>query len=126
MGAYEVSPLGFGALVEGELGGAAHEVDVGALWLPGVAGGAGNSAPAISSAAPVAAAAEAAVATEAPAAPTKGIEPMDLTPMTLSECERRLIENTLKSVNGNRNRAAEILGIHRTTLYKKIAEHKLG
>lgn len=101
------------------------EVDVGALWLPGVAGGTGNSVPAVSSAAPVAAAAEAVVAAEA-SAPAKGIEPMELTPMTLSECERRLIENTLKSVNGNRNRAAEILGIHRTTLYKKIAEHKLG
>jgi two-component system response regulator AtoC len=46
-------------------------------------------------------------------------------PMPLAESEKRLIENTLRAAGGNRNRAAEFLGIHRTTLYKKIAEYSL-
>jgi DNA-binding NtrC family response regulator len=96
-------------------------VDVGALWLPGGADTATATSTAVSSvtvAAPV--------PVPSTATPVPPAEPAEIVPMTLNECERRLIENTLKSVNGNRNRAAEILGIHRTTLYKKIAEHKLG
>ena len=104
-----------------------EEVDVGALWLPGALGGAATATVAVGGAA-ASATPPATPAAEAPAAPAqaKAAEPTETTLMTLSESERRLIENTLKSVNGNRNRAAEILGIHRTTLYKKIAEHKLG
>lgn len=46
-------------------------------------------------------------------------------PMPLADCEKELIRVTLDASEGNRNRAAEILGIHRTTLYKKISEYGL-
>jgi DNA-binding NtrC family response regulator len=45
--------------------------------------------------------------------------------MSLAECEKNLMCSVLKSVNGNKNKAAEILKIHRTTLYKKIEEYGL-
>jgi len=48
---------------------------------------------------------------------------MGIRPMSLAECEKKLIESVLKSVGGNKNRAAETLKIHRTTLYKKIEEY---
>mgnify|MGYP001565404219 FL=1 len=38
----------------------------------------------------------------------------------LAAPEKDLISKTLESVNGNRNEAAKILGINRTTLYKKM------
>ncbi len=40
--------------------------------------------------------------------------------MTLEEMERRHIEYTLSSVAGQKSRAAEFLGINRTTLWKKL------
>jgi len=40
--------------------------------------------------------------------------------ITLSEVERRHIESVLEAVNGNRQAAARILGIDRTTLYRKL------
>lgn len=40
----------------------------------------------------------------------------------LDQVERRLIERTLISANGNRTRAAELLGISRRTLLRKIKE----
>lgn len=46
--------------------------------------------------------------------------------MSLAESEQRLIKSVLQSVNGNKNMAADILKIHRTTLYKKIKEYGLG
>jgi transcriptional regulator with PAS, ATPase and Fis domain len=49
----------------------------------------------------------------------------EMTPMSLAECEKRLITTVLKSVDGNRNKAADVLKIHRTTLYKKIEEYGL-
>jgi DNA-binding NtrC family response regulator len=45
--------------------------------------------------------------------------------MSLAESEKRLIIAALKSVQGNRNKAADILKIHRTTLYKKVEEYGL-
>jgi len=41
----------------------------------------------------------------------------------LEETERKVIENVLQSVGGNKSAAAEVLGIHRTSLYDKL--HKL-
>ncbi|MFH0879292.1 MAG: sigma-54 dependent transcriptional regulator [Lentisphaerota bacterium] len=46
--------------------------------------------------------------------------------MSLAESEKRLIKAVLESVDGNKNKAADILKIHRTTLYKKLEEYKLG
>lgn len=42
------------------------------------------------------------------------------------ELERRLIQNALSRTNGNQSRAAEVLGMHRNTLSRKIAEYKLN
>lgn len=38
----------------------------------------------------------------------------------LKEAEKLVIQETLQEVNGNKTKAAEILGIHRTILYRKI------
>lgn len=48
-----------------------------------------------------------------------------LPPMRLADCERLLIKSVLEQVGGHRNRAAEILNIHRSTLQKRIAEYGL-
>jgi DNA-binding protein Fis len=45
--------------------------------------------------------------------------------MSLADCEKKLIKTVIASVDGNKNRAAEILQIHRTTLYKKLEEYGL-
>jgi Fis family transcriptional regulator, factor for inversion stimulation protein len=41
------------------------------------------------------------------------------------EFERRFLARVLAQSNGNTSRAAEVLGIHRNTLSRKIAEHRL-
>ncbi len=46
--------------------------------------------------------------------------------MSLAAAEKQLIQAVLSSVAGNKNKAAEILQIHRTTLYKKMTEYKLA
>lgn len=46
-------------------------------------------------------------------------------PKTLEEVEKDHILTVLDTVSGNQSRAAEILGINRKTLYKKIHKHKL-
>jgi len=40
--------------------------------------------------------------------------------ISLGKVERRHIENVLRAVGGNRQEAARILGIDRTTLYRKL------
>jgi len=45
--------------------------------------------------------------------------------ISLEDAEKQLIANTLKMVGGNRERAAEILGIGERTLYRKIKEYGL-
>jgi DNA-binding NtrC family response regulator len=40
--------------------------------------------------------------------------------------ERTLIERTLERTGGNRSAASKMLGIHRNTLQRKMAEYKLG
>jgi DNA-binding NtrC family response regulator len=64
----------------------------------------------------------------------KNINPRDL-PMlsgagsvsfqSLREVEKRHIREVLESTNWNKKKAAEILGIHRSTLYEKISEYDL-
>ncbi len=46
-------------------------------------------------------------------------------PQTLEELEKDHIITVLDAAGGNQSRAAEILGINRKTLYKKIHKHKL-
>lgn len=43
----------------------------------------------------------------------------------LKESEKSIIMETLESVQGNRSKAAELLGISRTTLYNKLKKYKI-
>ena len=43
----------------------------------------------------------------------------------VGEFEKRFIKRVLDRTNGNQSRAAEVLGIHRNTLSRKISEYKL-
>jgi Fis family transcriptional regulator, factor for inversion stimulation protein len=45
--------------------------------------------------------------------------------MVLHEVEKPLLEIVMRHVKGNQCRAAEILGINRNTLRKKLKTHKL-
>ena len=44
--------------------------------------------------------------------------------LILEELEQKVIEDVLRSVQGNKTKAAEILGIHRTSLYDKLNKSK--
>lgn len=46
--------------------------------------------------------------------------------VVVSEVERPLIQEVLKATGGNQSKTAEILGINRNTLRKKIDTHKLN
>ncbi|MBW3660473.1 MAG: sigma-54 dependent transcriptional regulator [Gemmatimonadetes bacterium] len=46
--------------------------------------------------------------------------------MSLEELERLAIERTLESVDGNRRKAAEVLGIGERTLYRKLKRYDLS
>jgi two-component system response regulator HydG len=50
---------------------------------------------------------------------------MSLAGINLAELEKKAIEETLTSVQGNRELAAKILGIGERTLYRKIKEYGL-
>ena len=43
----------------------------------------------------------------------------------VGEFEKRFIKRILDRTNGNQSRAAELLGIHRNTLSRKMVEYKL-
>ena len=43
----------------------------------------------------------------------------------VGEFEKRFIKRVLDRTNGNQSRAAEVLGIHRNTLSRKMVEYKL-
>ena len=47
-------------------------------------------------------------------------------PMSLAEMERKLILSVLQQENGNRTRAAEVLGISREGLRAKLQKLRLG
>ena len=46
--------------------------------------------------------------------------------MTLEEMERELILSTLEKVNGNRTRAAELLGVSVRTIRNKLNQYDLA
>ncbi|RPJ74687.1 MAG: sigma-54-dependent Fis family transcriptional regulator, partial [Desulfobacteraceae bacterium] len=45
--------------------------------------------------------------------------------ITLEELERRHIEHVLEATNGNRPKAAKILGINVSTIYRKLEKYHL-
>jgi DNA-binding NtrC family response regulator len=58
----------------------------------------------------------------APGEPGRSDEPT-VPLLSLAEMEQRMIRRALAATGGNHTRAAEILGIHRNTLRRKIAEY---
>ena len=42
------------------------------------------------------------------------------------EFEKRFIQTALTKTRGNQTKAAVVLGVHRNTLNRKIAQHKLN
>ena len=62
---------------------------------------------------------------EAYFADLNGTQAQGVYQMVLREVERPLLEVVLKHTRGNQTKAAEILGINRGTLRKKLREHGL-
>ena len=44
----------------------------------------------------------------------------------LGEFEKRFIQNALTKTRGNQTKAAQVLGVHRNTLNRKIVQYKLN
>jgi DNA-binding protein Fis len=44
----------------------------------------------------------------------------------LGEFEKKFIQTALSKTRGNQTKAALVLGVHRNTLNRKIAQHKLN
>ena len=44
----------------------------------------------------------------------------------LGEFEKKFIKSALTRTRGNQTKAAVVLGVHRNTLNRKIAQHKLN
>ena len=43
--------------------------------------------------------------------------------MPLAQAEEMVIRAAMREANNNKNEAAKLLGVHRTTLYKKLEEY---
>jgi Fis family transcriptional regulator len=54
-----------------------------------------------------------------------GERPSNVYDMVLKSVERPMLEVTLRQAGGNQTLAAEMLGINRNTLRRKINEHQL-
>ncbi len=52
-------------------------------------------------------------------------DPTQLPAMPLAKAEEMVIRAAMREAKGNKNKAASILGLHRTTLYKKLEEYKI-
>jgi DNA-binding NtrC family response regulator len=62
-----------------------------------------------------------------PAAPVRAPKPEPLSPVTsLAELERQAIIDTLRQLKGDKLTAAKLLGIGKTTLYRKLKEYGIG
>lgn len=55
-----------------------------------------------------------------------GHAPADIFQMVLGEVEPAMLETVMHFTQGNQTRAAEALGINRTTLRKKLRQYGLG
>jgi Fis family transcriptional regulator len=55
-----------------------------------------------------------------------GHPPSDLYDLVIREVEEPLLRVVLRHVEGNQSRAAEILGINRATLRRKLREHGIN
>jgi Fis family transcriptional regulator len=55
----------------------------------------------------------------------EGETPSNIYQMVLRRVERPMLEVTLRQAGGNQTLAAEMLGINRNTLRKKINDHRL-
>ncbi|MEF8714139.1 MAG: helix-turn-helix domain-containing protein [Accumulibacter sp.] len=55
----------------------------------------------------------------------EGEKPAAVYAMVIKSVERPMLEVVLKQTGGNQTLAAEILGINRNTLRKKLVDHKL-
>ena len=55
-------------------------------------------------------------------APVRKTEPAMANPLSKEENEKRLLRNALVEAKGNRTRAAELMGISRRTLHRKLAQ----
>ena len=55
----------------------------------------------------------------------KGTPPSDLYQMVLAVVEKPMLEVVLAKAGGNQTLAADMLGINRNTLRKKLNEHQL-
>lgn len=51
--------------------------------------------------------------------------PRDVLAMVISYVERPVLQMALEKTNGNQSKAAEILGITRSTLRKKLQAHQI-
>ena len=60
----------------------------------------------------------------APLAPTPAPEPQS--PLLLDEVIKKTLMRSLEETEGNRRRAADLLGVSRSTLYRMLARYKLG
>lgn len=54
-----------------------------------------------------------------------GQKPRNIHKLIIGYVEHRLIENTLQRTNANRSKAAEILGLNRSTLRTKLEKYKI-
>lgn len=55
-----------------------------------------------------------------------GEEATDIYNMVVANVERPLLEVVMHQAEGNQTRAAELLGLNRNTLRKKLSQHRIG
>jgi DNA-binding protein Fis len=57
---------------------------------------------------------------------TEMIDKRILLDEAVGELERKFIQTVLSRTKGNQSKAAEVLGVHRNTLSRKITQYKLS